>query len=165
MQRGTNFFYRRQMKAWYAGHNQRERLIIASLMALLFLGVTVAVWRPAFSMLENAKEDYRAERQLFAWAKAMSEQVKPVNDAASSHEIKPLGDVIRKSAKINAISLSSCVENAEGTITANAQNISFKALIRWLDEMEREQKISAITANITRATTVGQVNAVLKLSY
>lgn len=158
------------MKKWFASLEIRERrLISAAAGILLLLSLYVLVLGPMISeyrRVQNSvaeKEVQVAEMQQLALEVKQSRALAPKR--AGIAEGRSLLGTIDSTAKANQLgeSLSRVQPDGDNKANISLDNAPFDKVVRWLENLQRQQGIVIISGSVEKQTEPGLVSVRLEL--
>ncbi|MFM5915452.1 hypothetical protein D5I55_01315 [Chakrabartia godavariana] len=150
------------LRDWWTGRTQRERVLLLVLAALLgAMTAWLGVWRPVNSFLDSARMEQGEALDGLARTQAMVAEAKRIGTAQASGALD-VGGVITQSAIEAGFTLARNEQRQAGAFAVAISAAKSRALFVWLGTLER-QGIIAQSATV-RANGDGTVSfdAVLK---
>jgi general secretion pathway protein M len=148
---------------WYLGREPQERPIIAGLALLVVLSLAwLLVWKPIADWREVSENRLVNARSALDWIQA--------NEAAARAAARGGGDqpgvslpVITRVANRHGLTLNRLQPEGSDAVSVVLQAQSFNTMLKWLDELERQHKITVARVSLDAEGNPGLVNAQLRL--
>jgi type II secretory pathway component PulM len=149
-------------KFWRERTAREQRLLSAGSAVLLLIVLLLGLIEPA---LEGRQDWQGALPQLRAERAQMQSFAEQLGSAASpaARESRPIDRATLERSLTDAGIKPASLELSNGLIRARWNDVSFSALNRWLLQMQREQALSVIEANISARERVDRVDATVSL--
>lgn len=158
------------MKEWFNNLEQREKQMVSvGAVALLVLMIYVLAWDPFVKRYASLEASARENEQLVAWLQERAQEVGELRAAMPSHGLTNQGQSILgnvdKTAKAMGLSESIKRVQPEGTTKARVslEDASFDKVVRWLENLQRQQGINVESGAIEKQEEPGLVNVRLVL--
>ncbi len=151
------------LKTWYAGLNQRERMMVNLLaVAFLILLVMLLVIMP----LKKYKAGLEADRNALASQVGnLKQQVAAIRGGSSvKPSNKALNQLVTQTAQNFNISFSSIQERKrDQEIQLRMDEVEFDSFIRWITLLEQKNGLIIDNLRVSDTDTVGKVDVSLKV--
>ena len=155
--------WRAASSAFWLERNARERSLLILASSVLGLGLLYAVFvDPALQGRAQLEKNLPVLRQQAAELQALSKQVSGLTAHAAT-SVTPMSKesieagLARKGLKAQSVTLSA--DFAKVQLAA----VPFANLLRWLDEVQKVERLMVVDANVSALEPPGSVNAVLTL--
>lgn len=149
-------------KFWRERTAREQRLMSAGAAVLLLVVLLLGLIEPALDGRHDWQEalpHLRTERaQMQSFAEQLGSGTTPV-----ARESRPLDRATLERALADAGLKPASLELSNGLIRARWSDVSFSALNRWLLQIQREQALSVMEANISARERVDRVDATVSL--
>ncbi|NDC08040.1 MAG: hypothetical protein EBZ75_01670 [Oxalobacteraceae bacterium] len=149
-------------KFWRERTAREQRLLSAGSAVLLLIVLLLGLIEPALEgrqAWQGALPQLRAERaQMQSFAEQLGSGASP-----AARESRPIDRATLERSLTDAGIKPASLELSNGLIRARWSDVSFSALNRWLLQMQREQALSVIEANISARERVDRVDATVSL--
>lgn len=156
---------------WYAGLARRERRLVAiggGLAVLLILFLVVV--QPVVAAHNRLASQVRNERTLLSWLNEAQARLQAAGPATASLGHLPPGQsvfaAVSSAAKSGPVagSVQRVEQAADGGARLTVKAASFDDLVRWLENLARNDGITVAQATIQQAESPGTVDATLTLN-
>ena len=154
------------MKDWYNKLEPRERkFLIAGGTALIIAFLYFIMWQPFVKKLERLEKSTQEQQKLVTWMKARAVEVKQLRQASGPVANIPKGrsllGVIDKTTKARRLDTAVKRVKPEGDSKARVwlESADFNAIIRWIEELQRQQGVKVVNAVVDRTKEPGKVDA------
>lgn len=139
--------------------NARERSMLAAAFAVVALGLTYALLLdPAISGREDLSQRLPTLRQQAAEVRALTRET----GEASTQTVKPVPPMTRDSLAASlerrGIKAQELTQNGE-LARAQFNAVSFSALVEWLNDLQRNSRVSVVEAKVEAGAETDVVNA------
>ncbi len=157
------------MTHWWQGLNLRERRIFLSGAVLsLSLLLYALAWHPFQTRLTDLRRTVAAQRADLTWMQQAAQEVKRLSsaDPAPTQQGGPsLPTLVDQSARSEGLgsALKRVEPQSDGNLRVRLEQVGFDQMIRWLNKLEREHRVSTVNAVVDRQDHNGLVNARLLL--
>ena len=157
------------MKAWLAGLDPRERLMVYGaagvLAVLLFYVVLIHPFYSSYDKLRDGVEQRRATLQWMQETAVKVKQLKGANPAAQGMAGRSLLSVTDGSARTAGLgdALKRVEPDGSTGVRVWLEGAPFDSVIGWLRVMSSSYGVDVDSASIERTATAGRVNARLSL--
>ena len=149
-------------KFWRERTAREQRLLSAGSAVLLLIVLFLALIEPALEgrhAWQGALPQLRAERaQMQSFAEQLGSGA-----STAARESGPIDRATLERSLTDAGIKPASLELSNGLIRARWSDVSFSALNRWLLQMQREQALSVIEANISAGERIDRVDATVSL--
>ncbi|MBV1905288.1 MAG: type II secretion system protein M [Pseudomonadales bacterium] len=147
---------------WYAALESRDQrnALLAGIVSL-FLLFFVFLWMPLSTWAQAETHRYQNSQALLEWIKLNEPEARKL---ATSGDLKNTGKdsllaVISRSARTSAITLLRFQEEGAGGVSVVLQDQVFNDVIRWLEQLEKKERIQVRQLSIDAHTQPGKINA------
>ena len=155
--------WRAASSAFWLERNARERSLLILAVSVLGLGLLYAVFiDPALQGRTRLEKNLPVLRQQAAELQALSKEVSGLTAQAAA-SVAPMtresidAGLAKKGLKAQSVTLSA--DFAKVQLAA----VPFANMLRWLDEVQKVERLTVVDANISALEPPGSVNAVLTL--
>lgn len=152
---------------WYAGREPQEKPIIAGLTLLIGLSlIWLLVWKPLADWRDLSENRYTNARSVWDWVQANESQARQAAQGAArggGGQTRSLLPVITRAANTHGLKLNRLQPEADGGVSVVLQAQSFNAMLKWLDELERQHKVNVQRVSLDAEGKPGLINAQLRL--
>ncbi len=157
------------MKAWFAGLQPRERLLVsAGAAVLVLLLLYLMIWEPIANSYRNLQEDVAQQTQTLAWMQQAAAQIKGLQgtDAGGARGLggRSLLSVVDQSARTGGLgdSIKRIEPDGSKGVKMWLEGVAFDPMILWLGGLTRSYRIETSLITI-EPQGGGRVNARLTL--
>ena len=153
----------------YEGLTSRDRFALQILViALLLLVCYMAIWKPAQHFKISAQSDMVYFKNLVGWIKANQELVRQAAltksaTPSSINNSQALVSVVSAKAKQHHLSLKRFEPSGDKKIRVWLEKSSFNNTVLWLQDLEKNYKITVTQIGVDRDKSGGLVNIRLTL--
>jgi general secretion pathway protein M len=151
---------------WYDGREPKEKPIIAGLVLLVGLSlIWLLVWKPLSDWRDLSENRYTNARSVWDWVQANESQARQAAQGAArgSGQPRSLLPVITRAANTHGLKLNRLQPEADGGVSVVLQAQSFNAMLKWLDELDRQHKVNVQRVSLDAEGKPGLINAQLRL--
>ena len=160
-----------KVKDWFAGLNERERIIVSAGSVLVLLtAIYMLALGPFYSAVAERAERVERKEADLAWMRSVASEVqvlgagRPVGVAGPSDEsLVVLVDRTAREAGLGT-ALTGQTPNGQTGIRVRMEGAAFDIVMTWLGNLQLNQAISVESAQFDRTATPGQVNASIVLN-
>ena len=160
-----------KLKDWYAGLNERERIIVSvGAILVLLAAIYILALGPFYKAVADRAERVERKEADLAWMRSVASEVqvlgagRPVGAAAPSDEsLVVLVDRTAREAGLGT-ALTGQTPNGQTGIRVRMEGAAFDIVMTWLGNLQLNQAISVESAQFDRTATPGQVNASIVLN-
>ncbi len=160
------------MKEWFAGLQQRERLMVmGGAIALALMLFYATIWDPLTGGARAKAEAVSDTQKTLAWMRQASEDVKrlrPASDQALAQ--LPAGQsllgVIDQTAKSSGLgaAMKRVKPEGENKVSVWMEDAAFDDIVRWLETLRRSYGVEIDNIVIDKKNVVGKVDARIEFS-
>jgi general secretion pathway protein M len=146
------------MKAWWLALNTREQKLIASLSGVFIIFLLYSfIWQPQKESIDKGQKKLARQQELLAWVSSETTRYKAANkNGQGQSSAGSLSSIINRSAKQNNLSITR-VQPQGGDIQVWIDNVAFKQLLSWLQQLSNDEGIQVKAIDLTRGEQAGQV--------
>ena len=131
---------------WYATKSRSDQIVINLVGALfIFSVVLLGVWQPIQNNNSEQRSRYVNELTLTEWVALNRNQLQTLSN--SSPEQSDMSSVIARitnAANRNKLTLDRLQPESDGAISVSLQDQSFTKVVRWLVQLETQQKLTVV---------------------
>jgi general secretion pathway protein M len=157
------------MKAWFAGLEPRERLLVSGgAVVLVLLLLYVMIWEPIASGYRELQENVAEQTQTLAWMQQAAAQIKALQRSGAGGA-RGLGGrsllaVVDQSARTGGLgdSIKRIEPDGSKGVKMWLEGVAFDPMILWLGKLTRTYQIETSLITI-EPQGGGRVNARLTL--
>ncbi len=154
------------MKEWYNKLDMRERkFLIAGGTVLVIAFIYFIIWQPFVKKVNRLEKSTQEQQKLVAWMEARAIEVKQIRRASGPVVNIPKGrsllGVIDKTTKARRLDTAVKRVKPEGDSKARVwlEGADFNSIIRWVEELQRQQGVKVVNAVVDRTKEPGKVDA------
>ena len=141
----------------------RERVLVRWMALVVVLAVLYAVaWQPLRADITRTRDALQRQRAAYATLRTYAEPLS-AQTAISAPSAEPLTAVTRALDARNLRASASQLEAREGRVMLLLGAVPFDALVAFLDDLARTERVRALDARITARVERGVVRAELTL--
>ena len=146
------------MKAWWLGLNTREQKLIASLSGVFVIFLLYSfIWQPLNENIEKGQKKLSRQQELLSWVSSETTRYKAASkNSQGKSSAGSLSSIINRSAKQNNLTITR-VQPQGSDIQVWIDNVAFKQLLSWLQQLSNDQGIQVKAIDLTRGEQAGQV--------
>ncbi len=152
---------------WYAQKEPVEQRIILWLGFVICLAILwVGVWKPVSDWRDMSLNQQHNTQALFDWLRSNEAAARQAAEStnrgnASRRSITP---VVTKAAAAHQITVNRLQPEANGIVSVSVQKQPFNKIVAWVVQLEENNGVSVVRANIDGIEVPGFVNAQLRLN-
>ncbi len=157
------------MKAWFAGLQPRERLLVSGGAAVLVLLLLyLMIWEPIADSYRDLQEDVAQQTQTLAWMQQAAAQIKGLQGSGAGGARglggRSLLSVVDQSARTGGLgdSIKRIEPDGSKGVKMWLEGVAFDPMILWLGGLTRTYRIETSLITI-EPQGGGRVNARLTL--
>ena len=154
------------MKDWYNKLEPRERkFLMAAGIVLVIAFVYFILWQPVVKKVNRLEKSTVEQQKLVTWMKTTAIEVKQLRRASGPVVNIPKGrsllGVIDKTTKMRKLDTAVKRVKPEGDSKARVwlEGADFNTIIRWVEELQRQQGVKVVNAVVDRTKELGKVDA------
>jgi len=151
------------LAAFWMERNARERKAIALAALVVVLALVYSIFiGPALSGRAQLEKTLPALRQQAAELQLLSKQATALVGKGAPPAVAVTKDSLEAALKSKGLKPQSVVLTGE-LVKVQLESASFAGIMTWLDEMQKNARLSVVEANIEVLAPVDMVNATLTL--
>lgn len=144
-----------------ASAGQQTALQIGGTLLLLALLLVGIVW-PLHEFSQGSQARYREQLDTLAWMEANRHRV-AATDAAARDPDAPLLATVTQSAGGAGLPIRRYEPAGENGLNLWLDDVPFDALVRWLEQLERDHQVVAADLTVRRRADAGMVDVRITL--
>jgi len=150
---------------WYEGREPGEKPIIVALTALVVISLLwLMIWKPLSEWRTFSENRYVNAQSVWDWMQANEADARQTaRSGAGGATTRSLLPVITRAANSHGLRLNRLQPEADGAVSVVLQAQSFNAMLKWLDELEQQHKVSVQRVSLDAEGKPGLINAQLRL--
>lgn len=156
------------LKAWWNGHQPRERLILGVGGVLLIIAIFfVAIWEPLHKARQNGESALEQSRKMATRLEAIAlevERSRGVGGATAANRNLSLLAAVDQASKLPDLGKAPSRIQPEGEKEVKVwfEDVSFNALVQWIQILQTQYGLNVSAAEIERRSE-GSVSVRLSL--
>jgi len=150
-----------KLKSQYEQLNNREQLLVSTAaVALAFFIPYQLIWAPIVNGVEERRSKVERLEQDLVWMQSKIPEVQQLSSQSANNTTgKSLYGLIEKTARQKFGSDIRIQEEGKKGIRVQIKDVSFDAVMFWLDELQIKYKAHIKDLKIDRSKTAGNVRA------
>lgn len=154
-----------QIKDWFYGLDDNEQKIVIGFsvvigFVILFFGIIFPI-NNQVSLLQKQVES--REKSVANWTEKLPLVLANRNNPSATTSKVPLTNVITSTSSRFRLRVSRVQEKSESEIQVWLDNVNFNDFIKWVDELESNNRINVSSANIRNKDRNGLSSIDIKL--
>ena len=151
--------------AWYAEKSPTDQKVIIAIV-LLCLGsiVYLAMWKPLLEYRNSQALRYERAQSLIDWVSLTKSalQASGQNQGAGPQQ-KSLIPLVTAGANLRQLKLNRLQPEQDGSVSISLQSQSFDQSLRWMVDLETNNRLLIDRISVDRTENVGLVNIQLRV--
>lgn len=155
-----------ELRRWFDGLESREKralLLMSTFLSLVLF--YLLFWSPVNAFLEQSREDYTRQAELFAYLKSTEPMARTAAGAGSTGQRngQSMLSAVSSAARVAGITPSRLQPDGSDAVSVWFDAVRFTSLMQWLEQLERDKGIVVRQLTIDERDQPGQVSARLVL--
>lgn len=150
---------------WYAEKSPTDQKVIIAIV-LLCLGTIVylAMWKPLLEYRDNQALRYERAQSLIDWVSLNKSALQASGqNKATGPQQKSLIPIVTAGANLRQLKLNRLQPEQDGSVSISLQSQSFDQSLRWLVDLETNNRLLIDRISVDRTENVGLVNIQLRV--
>ena len=152
---------------WYAHKEPIEQRVVSGLGIFICLVILwVGVWKPVSDWRDLSLNRQHNTQALFDWLRSNEAAARRTAESTSRSNPgqRSITPVVTKAAAAHQITVNRLQPEANGIISVSIQKQPFNKIVEWVVQLEENNGVSVVRANIDGIDVPGFVNAQLRLN-
>ena len=151
--------------AWYAEKSATDQKVIITIV-LLGLGsmVYLAMWKPLLEYRDSQALRYERAQSLIDWVSLNKSALQAIGqNKGTLPEQKSLIPLVTAGANLRQLKLNRLQPEQDGSVSISLQSQSFDQSLRWMVDLETNNRLLIDRISVDRTENVGLVNIQLRV--
>lgn len=151
------------LKEWFSNLEPREQKLVSvgGVVGIVLLFI-MGVWQPLNAKLELMESKLRTQQETNVWAKDAIQRIKASGNA-TGRQSGSLTQVVNQTSRRFNIEIAR-LQPKDSAVLVWIELINFNDLLRWIDHLERNNRVTVTAFDVTEAEEAGFVK-VRKLQF
>ena len=150
--------------AWYAEKSPTDRKVL-TVIVLVCLGsiIYLAMWKPLLEYRDKQGFRYERAQSLMDWVSLNKSALQASAQSKSqSPQQKSLIPLVTSGANLRQLKLNRLQPEQDGSVSISLQSQSFDQALRWMVDLETNNRLLIDRVSVDRTENVGLVNVQLR---
>lgn len=151
--------------AWYAEKNSTDRKVILTIVLLCLASIVyLAMWKPLSEYRDGQVLRYERAQSLVDWVSLNRNALQAsAQSTGKPTQQKSLIPLVTAGANLRQLKLNRLQPEQDGSVSISLQSQSFDQALRWMVDLETNNRLLIDRISVDRTDNVGLVNIQLRV--